>query len=418
MTMIDYVASGRRLTPAMAKWYADYCTRLISAMHPVMGRGQGLVFQSPSVLERRLRQGIELHQERGDVKPYWLISNATIGGICDALLQTHDVVARFCHTEAHLEDYRANSTLYEILDQAGITYMPEPYQLMFRKSFWDWHYDTTFQFYGLFTKCQQWSLSMIVALHCLAMFQGHSPRECIELLPSFPYALLAYGETFFTFLPSVERRRFHALTGEDWPEGLSPSMLPTINWDTLTPEVAMKPPTLEPSPDQLQIALCHVSEQGTAVQKCIDQVVDRISAFEQECRVEGRPPTPIPSQERSINSVVVHSPVARNQQPTSQYERHLETVARLAQVHQQCWRTDSEIQGENTGSSSVVRLPVRTVPLAPFLGRLLMLPRQVRILSPPPSAPQALPAPRFSTLEEGEVLEPPEASNGTSLGLN
>src|SRR5689334_3177018 len=127
MTMIDYTASGRNFTPAIARWCAQYCQRLISSMHPLLLRGEGLAFQSPYVLERRIRQNIELHQERGEQKPYWQLSHSTVGAICDSVLQVRNVVARYCHTESHLEDTCPSSALYQSFRANNIAFPREPY---------------------------------------------------------------------------------------------------------------------------------------------------------------------------------------------------------------------------------------------------------------------------------------------------
>src|SRR4051794_2877360 len=64
--MISYHASGRPFTPAIAKWYADYCHRVLTSCGPLLKKGEGLAYQSPSILERSLRPNIEIFLERAD----------------------------------------------------------------------------------------------------------------------------------------------------------------------------------------------------------------------------------------------------------------------------------------------------------------------------------------------------------------
>src|SRR5437764_1484181 len=66
MSMISYHASGHPFTPAIAKWYADYCHRVLTSSGPLLKKGDGLAYQSPSILERSLRPNIEIFLERAD----------------------------------------------------------------------------------------------------------------------------------------------------------------------------------------------------------------------------------------------------------------------------------------------------------------------------------------------------------------
>src|SRR2546423_443400 len=112
MSMISYHVSSCPFTPAIAKWYADYCSQVLTLATPLLKKGEGLAYQSPLILEQSLRPNIEIFLKRADDKCYHAFATHVACAIVDALLQVRDVVGHICKTEEHLYDTMQTSNLY------------------------------------------------------------------------------------------------------------------------------------------------------------------------------------------------------------------------------------------------------------------------------------------------------------------
>ena len=175
--MISYHASGRPFTPAIAKWYADYCHRVLTSSGPLLKKGEGLAYQSPSILERSLRPNIEIFLERADDKCYYAFATPVASAIVDALLQVRDVIGHVCKTEEHLYDTTQTSDLYRPLRDHRICFPNEPYAAIFRRSFWERRFITLTSLQNHWVQIQQWAMGMVVALHCLHLFNGNTLKD-------------------------------------------------------------------------------------------------------------------------------------------------------------------------------------------------------------------------------------------------
>src|SRR6266516_6087609 len=194
MSMISYHASGRPFTPAIAKWYAGYCSRVLTSATPLLKKGEGLAYQSPSILERSLRPNIEIFLERADDKCYHAFATPVACAIVDALLQVHDVVGHICKTEEHLYDTTQTSDLYRPLRDNRISFPNEPYGAMFQRSFWECRFTTLTSLQNHWVQVQQWALGMVVALHCLSLYNGNMLKGNLRYLPPFLFTMMALFE--------------------------------------------------------------------------------------------------------------------------------------------------------------------------------------------------------------------------------
>ncbi len=133
MTLTRAISNIRRgffvlQSAEVAKWFTAYA--------PVMRRGEGLFFASPSILERKFRDEVEIYSGQGalDDCPKWYLSTTSVCALLDALLQVRDAVGRVCGTleeaSGHLHEYDPGfSPLYRVFRENGIFYPMEPWGL-------------------------------------------------------------------------------------------------------------------------------------------------------------------------------------------------------------------------------------------------------------------------------------------------
>src|SRR5689334_9540296 len=66
VTLFQLVAQDAVVDAGTAKCMADYHCRLLQNYYKTMYIGEGPVFQSPYILECRLRKNVEVHEEKAE----------------------------------------------------------------------------------------------------------------------------------------------------------------------------------------------------------------------------------------------------------------------------------------------------------------------------------------------------------------
>ncbi|KAG8684422.1 hypothetical protein FRC09_015395, partial [Ceratobasidium sp. 395] len=157
-----------------------------------MRQGEGLVYASPSILERKSRLGIELeHTVKEDGDTFWKLKPHAASALYDALLQVRHVVGTYCKTleesEGHLLEWDPGfSPLYRKFREHNIVYPLEPVN-MFISSFWDTEFDFFHDLVEAVVGAQIWALWMICTLHVYAATIDPYLRESVyEVLPPYP----------------------------------------------------------------------------------------------------------------------------------------------------------------------------------------------------------------------------------------
>jgi hypothetical protein len=174
----------------MATQYAN----ILQAYGPYYcGQDSGF-FMSPSILERKFRVGVEVYTVEQDGGMFWYLATSTIHSLVDAMLQVRDLVGNFCHTMEHIDNYDPGSPLYGALQEARITYPAEPSRVNpyyrpgtpFQTEFWEPNFSSKEELDCMVAHCQLWAMGMIVALHCLSLYNGRC-AHCIPMdLPPWP----------------------------------------------------------------------------------------------------------------------------------------------------------------------------------------------------------------------------------------
>ncbi|KAG8725925.1 hypothetical protein FRC10_007768 [Ceratobasidium sp. 414] len=183
----DIVRKGRFVLQSqeLAKWFTAYA--------PVMRRGEGLFFASPSILERKFRDEVEIFSAKLEDEDYsrWYLTSTSVAALLDACLQVRDAVGRVCGTleeaSGHLHEYDPGfSPLYRIFRENGILYPMEPLGL-FEKDSWSKGFESLEDLVHTVTAAQIWANWMMAALHLLAELLGqHSlyklpPMSCAQV---------------------------------------------------------------------------------------------------------------------------------------------------------------------------------------------------------------------------------------------
>ncbi|KAG9082108.1 hypothetical protein FRC07_014306, partial [Ceratobasidium sp. 392] len=167
----------------------------------IMRQGEGGIFSSPYILERKFRLSVEIGECKSDpmYKDGFYLKDLAIYSLVDALLQVREVVNLFTNglEEAETaENFCARtSPLYVPLLLSGIHFPHEP---DFGFTVKDWHkvYPNLSDLIVDVVRLQIWGLWTIVALHCFVAAQGkHKSPEDQRRLPPFPGALLTIGES-------------------------------------------------------------------------------------------------------------------------------------------------------------------------------------------------------------------------------
>ncbi|KAF8594099.1 hypothetical protein BDV93DRAFT_565796 [Ceratobasidium sp. AG-I] len=158
-----------------------------------MRQGEGLFFASPSILERKFRDGVELYKvkpENSD-KDEWCITSSAANALVDALLQVRDVVGNHCGTLAestgHPAEYTVDDPLYRRFREIGLLYPLEPAGIFEIKT-WEKGFPTLPDLVQKVVCAQIWAMWMIAVLHCLAKADD---LDHMDILPPFPCAHFA-----------------------------------------------------------------------------------------------------------------------------------------------------------------------------------------------------------------------------------
>src|SRR4051794_5891401 len=115
MSMIAYHASSRPFTLAITKWYAEHCSRVLTSASSLLKEGDGLAYQSPSILEGSMHGNIEIFLQRANDKCYDACLTPIASAIFNALLPVHDIVGCICKTNEHFNNTMQTSKLYQSL---------------------------------------------------------------------------------------------------------------------------------------------------------------------------------------------------------------------------------------------------------------------------------------------------------------
>ena len=168
--------------------------------------GRGLFFLSPNILERKMRKGIEIECEIDEYgRESWFMADSTVLALLDRLLQVRDLVARYCGSQAHINDYSCTSPLYDRFRESGI-HFPFEHFMMFDAALWKGSFCSYDMLNITIGKAQIWAMGMIMALHCLAKYDGASTVE----LPHVSCAHLTRAAAAFHHQKELDRR-IHAV---------------------------------------------------------------------------------------------------------------------------------------------------------------------------------------------------------------
>lgn len=175
---------------------AEYYDKTRLAYSPLFHRFPTRSNLSPHILERIFREGIEYNVFRSasikgpaygpQMDELWQIEPWAASALADACLQVRYVVADYCGKMEYLHNsFGPFSLIYTRFMEAGIKYPPEPHCIFNQGDY--------VNLYGSFEdmihqvhKAQLWGMWMIISLHCLALYDGKTPAECLRDLPNFP----------------------------------------------------------------------------------------------------------------------------------------------------------------------------------------------------------------------------------------
>src|SRR2546421_6327276 len=158
---------------------------------------------------------------------------------------------------------------------------------MFRSSFWEHRFITLTSLQNHWVQVQQWAMGMVVAVHCLHLFNGNLLKDNMQSLPPFPFAMMTPFEEHYKVNYRFEERRYRELNSDNWPEGLSLCSLPPIFWDAVTTPEDSSTSSSQEAVRTLEASLDKTISSGyLAGQKDLEsgEVLEPFS----------RPPTPVP----------------------------------------------------------------------------------------------------------------------------
>src|SRR6266516_3776641 len=156
-------------------------------------------------------------------------------------------------------------------------------------------------------------MGMVVALHCLHLFNGSTLKDNMRSLPPFPFALMALFEEKYIINYRFEERRYRELSSDDWPEGLSLRSLPPIFWDAATTPENSNTSSSQEAIKTLESSLDKTISSGEIVLTQREKLLTSIKGYlaGQKDIESGevfepfsRPPTPLP--ELIYDSMTLH----------------------------------------------------------------------------------------------------------------
>ena len=158
-----------------------------------MRQGEGLFFASPSILERKFRDGVEIYKAKVDDQDEWFVTSVTANALVDALLQVRDVVGNHCGTltesTGHPDKFTVSDPLYRRFREVGLLYPLEPAGI-FEVKTWEKGFPTLPDLVQKVVCAQIWAMWMMAVLHCLAKAED---LEHMDVLPPFPCAHFAHA---------------------------------------------------------------------------------------------------------------------------------------------------------------------------------------------------------------------------------
>lgn len=194
---LNNTTTGRALTQRQAHAIAaaKEWGKIFPAYERQWLKDDSMFMLSPHILERKLRDGIEIFGEKvGNGREIWTLATSTSSALADALLQVRDLVGRYCGTMLYINNYGYWSDLYSEFRNAGIDYPAEPI-LCFDFKYWTSPFGSYDDLNKAITKAQVWGMHMILVLQCFAVYQG-VPRPT-DILPGIACAHIERAKKAF-----------------------------------------------------------------------------------------------------------------------------------------------------------------------------------------------------------------------------
>src|SRR6185369_5791773 len=108
--------------------------------------------------ERKAQLDVECYSKCDvDGKVKYRVTPMTASALSDALVQVHDLVARYGEQQAYLDNQAITSPVYKPFLDAGIAFPLQPFNGMFQVAFWGHKFKTMDNLLKHIALCQFWA---------------------------------------------------------------------------------------------------------------------------------------------------------------------------------------------------------------------------------------------------------------------
>src|SRR3989440_6990741 len=232
---------------------------------------------------------------------------------------------------------------------------------VFQRFFWEHRFITLPSLQNHWVQVQQWAMGMVVALHCLHLFNGNTLKDNMRALPPFPFALMTLFEEHYKVNYCFEERRYRELNLDDSPEGLSLRSLPPIFWDAVTTPEDSSTSSSQEAVKTLEASLDKTISSGEMVLTQMEKLLTSIKGYlvgqkdiESGEVVESfsRPPTPVPEliydspslRPSALSFVPGKAGLLAQPLPNRPLESYKAKLARVALAQHRRWMLENRIR--------------------------------------------------------------------------
>lgn len=166
-----------------AVWLSNFYKTCHTDYIPEFQSDDSLLHYSANILDRKFSMGYEtFRRTSGDAEMHFIKTDVVLS-IMDGLHQIRDSIACYCNTYDYIDEYGPFSLLYTRFFKAQIAW-PTEYHCIFDQDEYLRPFDDFSDLLVVVQRAQLWSIFMVAALHCLALWDGISPAEvCVSLPP-------------------------------------------------------------------------------------------------------------------------------------------------------------------------------------------------------------------------------------------
>ena len=200
--MSTFSASHATFTQEQAVWLSNYYKSCHSDYTPDFQEEDTLIHFSANYLDRKFTEGSETFIKRNGQEEKHFIKTDVVIAFMNGLHMIREAVAVYCDSYDYIDSYGPFSPLYARFFKAQIAY-PIEYHCIFHEDEYLTYFDDFDDLLAVVQRAQLWSIFMIAALHCLALYDGLSPAEVCATLPP-----LNHGHLF------LARRSHHRVLEE------------------------------------------------------------------------------------------------------------------------------------------------------------------------------------------------------------